>query len=94
MFLLAITGSLAQSYLKTRVCHHCCVSFSFEHLLNCPRLGDDLQAPLLASREAEDWKLFVSIVFCRVHVFLHLHRGGHFDTDETELFGFDLFAEN
>jgi hypothetical protein len=54
VFLLATSGSLAQSYLKTRVCHFCGVSFSFEHFLCCPELGDDLRPHLLSAKEAED----------------------------------------
>ncbi len=42
IFLLAITGSLAQSYLRSRFCSECGVKFDFEYFISCPAFGDSL----------------------------------------------------
>jgi hypothetical protein len=89
VFLLAITGLLSQSYLKTRACYECGVLFLFELVLSCPALGDDLTPPLVRGERAvsaEDWKGFTLLIFGRFQVFIHLHKGGECDADECELF--------
>jgi hypothetical protein len=86
VFLLAITGSLAQSYLRTRKCHCCDVSFSFEHFLSCTALGDDLRPNMILLRENQAWDKFAYAIISRFQVFLHLHRGGHCERDELDLF--------
>jgi hypothetical protein len=86
VFLLSVTASLAQSYLKTRVCPHCCVKFDFEHFLGCHMLGPDLRPLLVVTALEEDWKLFVGLILSRFRVFIHLFRHGQCDNDESELF--------
>jgi hypothetical protein len=86
VFLLAITGSLAQSYLRTRACHSCGVQYSFEHFVTCPSLGVDLLRLLETAVANEDWKGFVRILFGRFQVFSHFHRGGVCEPDESDLF--------
>ncbi len=88
VFLLAITGSFAQSYIKTRACHTCGVNFSFEHLLSCPHLGSDITDILREAALTEDWDHFISLIFGRFQVFVHLHMGGQamVDQDLCELF--------
>jgi hypothetical protein len=86
VFMLAITGSFAQSYLKSRGCHSCGTSFSFEHFISCPSLGDDLRLALETCADNEDWRGFVLIILTRFQVFLHLHRNGVLDQDEVDLF--------
>ncbi len=84
IFLLVTTGSLAQSYLQTRICHACGESFTFEHFASCPALGPDLIPRLRQAGEVEDWAQFVSFIFSRFQVFLHFHRGDVCDQDETD----------
>jgi hypothetical protein len=86
VFLLSITGSLAQSYIKKRACPTCGDNFSFEHLLSCSTLGVDLREQLRLACEVQDWKAFVSIVVGRFQVFVYLHRGGLIEPDESDLF--------
>jgi hypothetical protein len=87
VFLLAITGSLALSYCKTRAYYRCVVNFSFEHFLSCPELGgEDCRPHLRAVVEKEDWKVFVSVILGRFEVFFHFFRGGECDQDMIELF--------
>jgi hypothetical protein len=86
VFLLAITGSLAQSYLKSRSCSSCGVQFSFAHFLTCPLLGEDMTPSLVRSCEEEDWKHFSLLVLTRFQTFLHFYREGRCDADEVELF--------
>jgi hypothetical protein len=86
VFLLATTGSLAQSYIRTRSCHSCGVSFDFAHFLSCPFLGEDLRPRLMDSGAREEWKEFAMLVLGRFQTFIHFHRGGHSDVDEADLF--------
>jgi hypothetical protein len=51
VFLLAITASLSQSYLRSRL-----------------------------------WDKFAFVILGRFQVFIHLHRGGHCERDEVDLF--------
>jgi hypothetical protein len=86
VFLLAVTGSLAQSYLRSRACTVCGVNFTFEHFASCSALGQDLLPLLSLARESEDWEQFILLIVSRFQVFLHFHRGGICDQDETDLF--------
>ncbi len=86
VFLLAITGSLAQSYLGSRACHSCGTQFSFQHFLTCPTLGADLEPVLRSAVSNEDWGRVALIVLGRFQVFIHFYRGGVCDSDETALF--------
>jgi hypothetical protein len=88
VFLLAITGSLSQSYLSTRTCPFCVTKFDFLHFISCPSLGDNLEAALAAAGANEDWKEFSRIILSRFRVFLHLFRHGQCDVFEDELFDF------
>jgi hypothetical protein len=86
VFLLAITGSLSQSYLKTRKCPACGAGFDFEHFVSCSFLGVPLVPALTRLGGDKDWKEFVSLILFRFQVFIHLFRQGHCDADESELF--------
>ncbi len=86
VFLLAITGSLSQSYVQTRTCPFCVVKFDFLHFLSCPSLGIDLRPVVAAEAANEDWKAFVKVILTRFRVFLHLFRHGQCDISEDELF--------
>jgi hypothetical protein len=82
VFLLSITGSLAQSYLRTRLCPRCGDGFSFENFLSFPSLGIDLRPQIFALKEAQAWDLVIG----RFQVFIHCYRGGHCERDEEALF--------
>ncbi len=86
VFLLAITGNLAQSYLKSRMCPSCGVKFDFEHFLSCKELGPDISARLSASCKEQLWGDVVASIFLRFQTFIHYFRGGHCDADESDLF--------
>jgi hypothetical protein len=86
IFLLAITGTLSMSYLKSRACYHCGVQFSFDHFLSCPALGDDRRPYIKAAIEKEDWKVFVSLILGQFMVFFHFFRGGKCEQDMIDLF--------
>jgi hypothetical protein len=86
VFLLVVTGSLAQSYLKSRVCPFCLCKFDFEHFLCCAALGPDLYPTLKMRAEDEDWKGFSCLILSRFQVFIHYFRHGQCDVDECELF--------
>jgi hypothetical protein len=86
VFLLTISGSLAQSYLKSRSCPHCGVPFSFAHFISCSALGQDLQSTLAELIHEEEYERAVVIIFSRFQVFIHLHRGGQLSSDENDLF--------
>jgi hypothetical protein len=86
VFLLAATGSLAQSYIHTRSCPPCGVRFDFAHFLSCPLLGDDLHPRLVDCGAREEWKEFVTLILGRFHTFIHFFRDGQCDSDEVELF--------
>jgi hypothetical protein len=86
VFLLASTGSLAQSYISSRVCPHCIAKFDFEHFLSCVMLGDDLKPALVAASESEDWKGFSALIMSRFRVFIHFFPHGQCDSEESELF--------
>jgi hypothetical protein len=86
VFLLALSGSLAQSYLHSRACHICGLQFTFQHFLNCTALGADLEPLIRDAASKEDWEKFVLIVLGRFQVFIHLHRGGQCEQDECDLF--------
>jgi hypothetical protein len=86
VFLLAATGSLAQSYISSRFCPHCFVKFDFVHFLSCGTLGEDLRPALVAASEREDWKDFSAIIMSRFRVFIHLYRHGQCDSEECDLF--------
>jgi hypothetical protein len=86
VLLLAITGSLSQSYLKTRQCPSCGVKFEFEHFLSCPHLSDSIIPGLTRLGGDKDWEGFVSSILLRFQVFIHFFRQGRCDDDENELF--------
>jgi hypothetical protein len=86
IFLLAVTGSLAQSYLKARVCYNCGEKYTFEHFISCPFLGPDLLPLFKQAGDSQDWDAFVSLVVSCFQVFLHSHRGGVCEQDELDLF--------
>ncbi len=86
VFLLAISGSLAQSYLKSRTCSFCQCRFDFEHFISCSALGEELFSVLQERVVAEDWKGVADLVISRFRVFIHLYRQGQCDGDENELF--------
>jgi hypothetical protein len=82
-----ITGSPAQSYIKSRVCPFCTAKFDFIHFISsfsCPKLGADLSTALGDAAAREDW-VFPGIILSRFQVFIHLFRHGHCDVDEMEL---------
>jgi hypothetical protein len=85
-FLLSITGSLAQSYLRTRSCTMCGRGFDFQHFLTCPLLGVDLGPALVESAAERDWKRFALITLGRFQTFIHYYKGGSIEQDESELF--------
>jgi hypothetical protein len=62
VFLLAIRGSLAQSYLKSRSCPSCGVKYDFVHFISCPSLGDPLLPALTRLGGDKDWVGFVSVI--------------------------------
>jgi hypothetical protein len=86
IFLLAGTGSLAQSYIKSRDCPQCGVRFSFEHYLSCPALGPELLSSLETYVATDDFDRFSVVILSRFQVFLHCFRGGQVSKDEDELF--------
>jgi hypothetical protein len=93
ILLLAITGSLAQSYLGVRYCQLCNVKFDFDHFLSCTIFGDDLRPALNAFVKDEDWGSFADLILSRFRVFVHFFRNGHCEKDEEELFEVLDFAE-
>jgi hypothetical protein len=86
VFILAVTGCLAQSYIKTRTCPPCGEKYDFDHFLSCPALGDPIYLALSQACQRKDWDCFVEVLFLRYHVFLHYFRGGEFDDEESDLF--------
>jgi hypothetical protein len=88
IFILAGTGSLSQSYLKTRDCPQCGVRFDFDHYLCCPALGPELMASLSSYVAVKEFDKFSVAILSRFQVFLHCFRGGQTNKDEDELFAF------
>jgi hypothetical protein len=86
VFLLIVTGSLAQSYSKNRVCSQCGVPFTFVHFLDCPALGSDVYLTLRGFVEREDFERFVICLLSRFQVFIHFFRGGQLSRDEDDMF--------
>ncbi len=86
VFLLAVTGNLAQSYLKIRTCPSCGVSFDFCHFLSCRELGADARSVLTSLCQEQKWDDVAMLIFLRFQTFVHFFRGGHCDVDESDLF--------
>jgi hypothetical protein len=86
VFLLALTGSLALSYTHSRACLSCGTQFTFRHFLSCAALGADLEPVMREAVNREDWRKVAVLVLSRFQVFIHLHRGGQCEQEETDLF--------
>jgi hypothetical protein len=86
VFILSVTGCLAQSYLKTRTCPPCGEKFDFDHLLSCPVLGESIYPTLFQACQQCEWESFVEILFLRFHVFLHYYKDGVLGDEENNLF--------
>jgi hypothetical protein len=84
-FLLAGTGSLAQSYLHTRSCPSCFVMFDFLHFILCPCLGKDLSGYLSRFIAKEDWESFVNLLLSRFRVSITFFRPGAYDDEGSAL---------
>ncbi len=83
--LLAVTGSLTVSYLRSRNCG-CGVKFSFQHFLSCSVLGPDRSPSLRLAIECQDWREAAGIIVFQFMVFIHAFCGGDLSPEESDLF--------
>jgi hypothetical protein len=83
--LLALTGSLSVSYLKSRSCL-CGEKFTFEHYLSCSLLNHSIYPTLQACIGNGDWRGAAVVLLSRFEVFVHAARGGELRSEEVELF--------
>jgi hypothetical protein len=91
VILLAVSGSLSMSYMRSKVCHVCGERFDFEHFLSCRHLGVALEHRLAYLVMCEEWREAAFLLLSRFQVFIHAARAGEVTSEENELF--DLLVD-
>jgi hypothetical protein len=86
VFLLSVTGSLAQSYLGSRSCPICHVKFDFIHFLSCPSLGEELIPVMFDLAKEACWDEVAALLLSRFRTLIHFFRSGQCNDDENDLF--------